>query len=354
MRAAAEVGERALAVDRDRLAGRQIAHDLRLVGLADALVIRGGLVARPHFARDRFVARDDLAHAFFQPFEIAGSEGVVAGEIVIEPVLDDGADGDLDVGPQFLGGLGEHVRGVVAEHLQPLRVARGDDGDAGVGLDGAGKIAQLAIDARGERGPGKARSDVGRDIGAGHRRVVAADRPVGQGDGDGAVHGGAGKWAPRPGLSTAGAGGRYPLRPQNFPLALPWGRGENPCAPSLPGGDAAGVAAEPVRPFAIQAYRVDLAERAVAASARGDELAEPPRAPPPRPRARWRRAGPAGPNPPRRNGARTPRAGSTGPASPDSPRPTVGCFPAATSRGFPAAARPPCRRSRRSSASATG
>ena len=48
-------------------------------------------------------------------------KGVGLSEIVVEAVLDGGADGDLDLGEELLHRLGHHVRGRVAERRQGLR-----------------------------------------------------------------------------------------------------------------------------------------------------------------------------------------------------------------------------------------
>jgi hypothetical protein len=46
--------------------------------------------------------------------QVVGRERLVAGEVVVEAVLDRRADGDLGAGEQLLHRLGQHVGGVVA------------------------------------------------------------------------------------------------------------------------------------------------------------------------------------------------------------------------------------------------
>ena len=162
----------------------------------------GGLVAVPDLAADGFVARHDRAHTLLEPLEVGGGEGFVAGEVVIETVFDDGADGHLDVGPELLRRLGEDMCGVVTQQIEAVGVARGHDLDARVVRDFARQVAQLAVHARGEGGARQAGPDIGGDPGRGHGRVVTARRAVRKGDDGAGGHGGSGTWASPPGLST--------------------------------------------------------------------------------------------------------------------------------------------------------
>ena len=113
---------------------------------------------------------------------VFGGERVVAGEIVVEAVLDRRPDGHLGAGVKRLHGLRQHVGGVVADHAQGGRVAAGDEPDGGVVLHRAGQVGQLAVHFHSEGGAGQAGADGGGDLGAGHRAVERADGAVGQGD----------------------------------------------------------------------------------------------------------------------------------------------------------------------------
>ncbi len=127
VRPQAQVLPLALAIDRDRLALGQVGDDLGLVGLADRLEVGDGLGAVPDFAHDLLVAVDDLLHALFDLGQIIQAERRLAGEVVIEPVLDGRADRDLRAGEQFLHRLGHDVAGVVADGVERLgAVARQD------------------------------------------------------------------------------------------------------------------------------------------------------------------------------------------------------------------------------------
>ena len=66
--AAAEVGELADGVERDRLVGRDLAGDLDLVGVA--VERRDRFVARDLAAGHRVVGGHDLAHAGLEPLEV--------------------------------------------------------------------------------------------------------------------------------------------------------------------------------------------------------------------------------------------------------------------------------------------
>ncbi len=76
------------------------------------------------------LSRAMISRIFFSiAAQVVGRERLVAGEVVIEAVLDHRADGHLRAGPQRLHGLGQHVRGVVADQLQRARVVAGDEFD---------------------------------------------------------------------------------------------------------------------------------------------------------------------------------------------------------------------------------
>ena len=122
MRAAAEVGEVALRVERDVALGG--VDELDLVRLA-----LGGE------ARLRLVARDLLAAPLAALFDLPPtSSSIVARsalgdrlgelEVVVEAVLDRRADRDLHARVEPPHRLGEQVRGGVAQHVERVGVAR--------------------------------------------------------------------------------------------------------------------------------------------------------------------------------------------------------------------------------------
>jgi hypothetical protein len=60
--------------------------------------------------------------------QVLGRERALVGEVVVEAVLDDRADGDLGLGKQLLHRIGQQVRRAVADDLQAVGVLVGDDG----------------------------------------------------------------------------------------------------------------------------------------------------------------------------------------------------------------------------------
>jgi hypothetical protein len=149
VRAAAEVLEAALAVQAHVLAGRDAADDLGLVVLALGLEVLNRLVARQHSAHHGLVLRSQLAHALLDGGQVLGREGALAGEVVVEAVVDDRADGHLRLGEQLLHGIGQQVRRAVADDLEAVGVLVGDDGQRRVGLEAVAEVDEPAVDFAG-------------------------------------------------------------------------------------------------------------------------------------------------------------------------------------------------------------
>ncbi|MNS68507.1 hypothetical protein D3C72_1017910 [compost metagenome] len=145
VRPPAQVGPFALLVDGDGLRARQVADQLGLVGLAHRLEMLDRRVAVPDLTLQRGAPVDDLAHLLFDLGEVVGREGLVAGEVVIEAVLDGRADGDLGAGEELLHGLGQHVGGVVTDGLQRLGIVAHQQAEVAVAVDDAVQVALLAV-----------------------------------------------------------------------------------------------------------------------------------------------------------------------------------------------------------------
>ena len=154
VRAAAEVVELSLAIDTQRLACRQSGNDFTLVPFAPGFEVADRVVALPHFTLDHFVPRDDLLHAFLDLHEVLRRERGFTLEVVVEPVLDRGADRDLGLGIKFLDGLGQDMRRVMPQQLKCRRVIAGDDLDTCIVLDEIAKVPQGAVDPDGQRRAG--------------------------------------------------------------------------------------------------------------------------------------------------------------------------------------------------------
>ncbi len=167
MRASAEIEPVALLVDLQVLAWRNGVHQLDLEHLALVAEILFRLVAAPEFLGEGRVALDDLMHLRFDLGEIVGVERLLLGEVVVETVLDDRADGHLSAGPQGLHGLRHDVRSVMSDQLERLGVGPDNDLDVGIGLDGVGQIRQFAVKRDSNRLLGQRLGDAGRQLGAG-------------------------------------------------------------------------------------------------------------------------------------------------------------------------------------------
>ena len=91
-------------------------------------------------------------------------------EVVVEAVLDRRADGDLHAGIQAANGLGEQVRGRVAQHgerVRVLTVARGQDLDRLAVLERRRTSCTRPFDAHEHRLLGELRADRARGVEAG-------------------------------------------------------------------------------------------------------------------------------------------------------------------------------------------
>ena len=73
--------------------------------------------------------------------------GRVDVEVVVEAVGDGRADAELGVGSQLLHGLGEDVRGGVADDAAAVVGVRGDRLDVDVDVGRPGEVAQSAVGA---------------------------------------------------------------------------------------------------------------------------------------------------------------------------------------------------------------
>jgi hypothetical protein len=182
VRAAAQVDEIALAVERHVLALRNRGDQFGLVVFADRLEEFDRLVARPDFARHREVLLRQFGHALLDGIQVFGRERTLAGEVVVEAVFDHRTDGHLRFREQLLHRISQQVRSRMAQDFQAVGILLGDDRQLCIALDQKGSIDQHAIDPTGDRRLGQAGADRGRNLG--HRQClrVLAFRSVRQGD----------------------------------------------------------------------------------------------------------------------------------------------------------------------------
>ena len=146
VRAAAQVEPFALAVDLEVLALGDRIDQLDLEELALPLEEGLGVLAAPELLGEGRVAGNDLVHLGLDAREVVGVEGLLLGEVVEKAVLDHRPDGDLGAGPQRLHGLGHHMRAIVADKLERLRVGPAEDLDGGVGSNRVGQVGEAAVD----------------------------------------------------------------------------------------------------------------------------------------------------------------------------------------------------------------
>jgi hypothetical protein len=176
VRAAAQVDEPPVAVERDRLAFRDVLEALDLEGFAHLAEQALGLLAGDLGALEAAPFGEDLAHRHFDPLQVLRGEGAGEAEVVLEllrMVLAAGVD--LDLGPQALHGVGEDVLGAMAHELAGLGALDGEDPEraalaqrqaqvdlAAVELGADGVLGQTGADRGGDlerRGPGRHLAD---------------------------------------------------------------------------------------------------------------------------------------------------------------------------------------------------
>ena len=135
VRTAAEVGEVALTVERNRFAVGNGGNQFSLVLFAETEEERHGVVAGHFFAHDRQIALHDFVHAGFNRLQIFGREGAAVLEVVVKAVFNRRPDRDLRFRIEFLHGLSHEVSGGVTENFETVCIAARHDSDGGILLD---------------------------------------------------------------------------------------------------------------------------------------------------------------------------------------------------------------------------
>lgn len=172
VRAAAEVGEVVLRVDRQGLVDGQVVDQLDLVRLVlvdEALADR---VALHRAALEGVAPLEDPAHLVLEPLQVRLADRLGEVEVVVEAVVDRRADRDSHAGEDVAGGLSEDVRRRVAQHGEGLGVADADDAHVRAVGQGQAQVAQLAVDLDRGRGLREALAD--------RARAVESGRAVGE------------------------------------------------------------------------------------------------------------------------------------------------------------------------------
>jgi hypothetical protein len=125
VRAAAEIGEGTVGVDRDRFVVAQLADSLELQRVVGEPPV-GGLPVHD-LAHERIVRLRHLAHAGLDPFEVLRRERAGHLEVVVEAVLDRGAEADAGAGKELADRGGEDVGGRMAQDRERVGVAVGEN-----------------------------------------------------------------------------------------------------------------------------------------------------------------------------------------------------------------------------------
>jgi hypothetical protein len=185
VRAAAEVQERAVAEDGDRLVGRELVEPLQLQRVVGEQF--ASLVGGYHAALERLVLARDVGHLALDPLQLLRRERVVDLEVVVEPVVDGGAEPDLRLGAYATDGRGQHVRGRVAQHRRANPASRSVSSSSRASRS-IGRVTSTTspFTRAAERRPRQPRADPLRDLqGCRARRRRLAHGAVGERDPDG-------------------------------------------------------------------------------------------------------------------------------------------------------------------------
>ena len=196
VRAAAEVGEGAVAVERDGLhavGGDEILDQLDLVVLPLGTKALDRLGHGKLAALEGLVGGDVLAHLRLDALEVVLGQLHALGEleVVVEAVLDRRADGDLHPRIELQDRGGQHVGGVVADQPEGVgRVAAGHDLDPGPVGKGGAQVAQFGVAAveahpDSQGGAGEPGADGAGGVRAGGPVGKLQGRAVGEVDGQG-------------------------------------------------------------------------------------------------------------------------------------------------------------------------
>ena len=183
VRAAAEVGELALRVEGDVALGR--VDELDLVALALGLEAPLRLLGRDLLALPAAALLQLALDLRLDLLEVLLADRLGELEVVVEAVLDRRPDRDLDARIEPADGLGEQVRGRVAQHgerVRVARVARGQDLDRLAVGERQAQVLDVAVLADQHRLLGQLGADRARGVEAGGAVRKFEFRGVGEND----------------------------------------------------------------------------------------------------------------------------------------------------------------------------
>ena len=162
MRTPAQVGPLATPIDHHRVGAGTLGFvealdDLPLVRLVRKAFER--LLAGQLFPNEGLVRRPDLGHPRLDPRQVVRGERLRELEVVVEPVLDRGADRVLRAGDQVAYGLGQHVGGGMPKDVQPVGLVRSHGFHRSVALRDERQVYQHAVEPGDDRLGGEDRPD---------------------------------------------------------------------------------------------------------------------------------------------------------------------------------------------------
>ena len=153
VRPAAEVDERTLLVEGDLLPFGQVVDELHFIVFAEAAHEGDRLVPRQRKALDGKIALDDLLHLRLDLGKIVHRDGRLEVDVIVEPVVDDGPDGELAGRINALDGLRQNVRAGVTVDVQAVLVLERNDLKAVSLFEGRRKIDKLPVHLGGNGSP---------------------------------------------------------------------------------------------------------------------------------------------------------------------------------------------------------
>ena len=184
MRTATEVDEIALAVERDLLPSRNALDDLSLVVLAHGIEKAHRGISIHEFPRDGLISGRELPHLVLNGSEVLEGQRSLIGEIIVKPVLNDWPDGDLKVGKEALGSVGQQVGCGVTNDVKTVGVLVSHDCELGILGDDVRCVDQLPVEAPGQGSLCETRSDARSHGRNRDGRVERSNRLIWEGDVD--------------------------------------------------------------------------------------------------------------------------------------------------------------------------
>ena len=130
---ATEVHERTIGVHGNGLVVPQLGNSFQLQGVIGKTAAR--LAPVDDFPNEGEITRSHLGHLGFEPLQIFRCKGTIHLEVVVEPVFDGRSEPDARCRKKLAHSRGQDVSRGVAEELERLRVALGQDRHGSIGFD---------------------------------------------------------------------------------------------------------------------------------------------------------------------------------------------------------------------------